>query len=343
MIQGQYFDGRTSTSQPARLEVQHGNIVLQGDNLQLVYPQGQYYVEPRVANIAIRLVFDDGAIFEIPDQPGIEQILHQLQQDSIHKLVHKLENNLAYIVITLLLAIAVLVSLVHYGVPQFAKSVANKIPLEYETRMGEQTLAFFDKSLCQPSKLANSRQQQLREKMLALFDNQQVYRIEFRQCKAVGANAMALPSGIILFTDEMVKLAKHDDELLGVFAHEAGHVEYRHTLRHVLQDSVTGLLIVMLTGDIGTASSMAAALPAVLLQTKFSRDFEREADSYAAQSLLHKNKDPVSLANILARLDQKYEQADETEGFLSTHPLTRERVNFLTTIKNNAKKGEHYE
>ncbi len=49
--------------------------------------------------------------------------------------------------------------------------------------------------------------------------------------RAVGANAFALPSGIVVMTDELVELAKTDDELVAVLAHEIGHVRGRHALR----------------------------------------------------------------------------------------------------------------
>ncbi|MEB3735127.1 M48 family metalloprotease [Halopseudomonas pachastrellae] len=47
-------------------------------------------------------------------------------------------------------------------------------------------------------------------------------KVHFRSAPALGANAFALPGGHLVFTDAMVELAQHDDELVAVLAHEAG-------------------------------------------------------------------------------------------------------------------------
>jgi len=339
-LQGQYYDGKISGSKSAKLVYRESGVELSAEDIHLIYAQDDLKLQPRLANIAARFEFSDGIVFEASDQPGLDDVYKKLHQGTFHKLVHKLENKINYIVPTFVVAVVMLWSLIQYGIPQFAKSVAYQIPIEYETRMGYETLSLIDKTVCEPSKLDRQLQSQLRQKMLNLYKPVDHLRVEFRYCEAIGANALALPSGIIIFTDDMVSMSKHDHELLGVFTHEVGHIEYRHTLRHVLQDSIAGLLIVMLTGDVGSASSMAAALPAVLMQTKFSRDFEREADSYAAEFMQNNKMQPVHFANILERLEEEYGEEGSTDSFLSTHPLTKERVSFLTNSKNNMNKGE---
>ena len=329
-LNANYYDGKTSGKQPARLVVTDSNIEVIGEGFHHNYSLDEVTLQPRLANIAARFEFDDGGVCEVNDQTGLDEVYKNLHQGSFHKLVHKLENKLRYIFITAALAICTIWLLVQYGIPLVAKSIAFEIPIEYESQMGKESLLLIDKAFCDPSKLDIKRQAGLRDKMLAMLDNPGNYQVEFRYCKAIGANALALPSGIIIFTDDMVKLAKDDKELLGVFAHEVAHVDYRHTLRHILQDSIAGLLIVVLTGDIGSASSLAAAIPTVLLQTKFSREFEREADIQAAENMVKLNLQPVHLANILERLEKEYGDEEDSASFLSTHPLTKERVKYLT-------------
>src|SRR6185295_15050115 len=154
------------------------------------------------------------------------------------------------------------------------------------------------------------------------------YRLEFRSSK-IGPNAFALPAGIIVMLDDLVKLARRDEEVLGVLAHELGHVHNRHTMRMLLESSATALVIAGLTGDIASTTSLAAAAPALLLQTKYSRDNEREADAYAVDLMKQASMDPGSLARILARLDggagKKKNRGPGLPTFLSTHPATEER------------------
>ncbi len=150
-------------------------------------------------------------------------------------------------------------------------------------------------------------------------------RLEFRRGGAfLGASALALPSGLVIMTDELVKLAQDDDELVAVMAHEVGHIVHRHGLRQVIQHSALGLVMSYLTGDV---SSIVAMLPLVLVQQGYSRDFEREADAYALNYLLAEGLSPRHFVHIMQRLEEK--AGRETNAFshyLSTHPPTSERV-----------------
>ena len=105
-------------------------------------------------------------------------------------------------------------------------------------------------------------------------------------------------------------------------------------MRHVLQNSVTGLLVVILTGDVGTASSLAAALPALLVQTKFSRDFEVEADDFAIALLDEQGISPIYLGEILQRMEIEAGNG-KFPGFMSTHPSTDTRINKFNGLKHD--------
>jgi Zn-dependent protease with chaperone function len=148
--------------------------------------------------------------------------------------------------------------------------------------------------------------------------------LEFRTSRAIGPNAFALPGGIIVITDELVALAKSDDELLAVLAHELGHVRLRHTMRRLLESSAVAMLIAGITGDIASTSSLAASAPAVLLQSKFSRDNETEADRFAFDLMRRAGIDPKYFAVLLARLEAK-RGPGPFPAFLSSHPPSAER------------------
>lgn len=49
-------------------------------------------------------------------------------------------------------------------------------------------------------------------------------RVIFRSNEDNSPNVFALPDGTLIFTDAMVLMAKEDDELLAIAAHEVGHV-----------------------------------------------------------------------------------------------------------------------
>jgi len=327
------YDGETSARQEVALYFSDaGELQVKGDNIELTYRLDEISSTPKVGKIRAQFLFPDGAMCEVSDHPDLDAALQLLPGQSFQNKVHVIENRLLAIVAVLVLAVAVLFGVIQYGIPFGARYVAHAIPIEMEKNMGQDALNIFDKFMCKPSQLPIQRQQQLAVKFIGEVspDNGLPLQVHFRLCEKIGPNAFALPSGIIVMTDAMVNLAKHDNELLGVFAHEVGHVEGRHIMRHILQDSVTALLLVLLTGDVGSASSMAAALPTILVQAKFSRDFETESDDYAAQFLNQRKISTRHLADILQRMSE-LDKSDGTEipGFLSTHPLTQDRINRL--------------
>jgi Zn-dependent protease with chaperone function len=152
----------------------------------------------------------------------------------------------------------------------------------------------------------------------------------------MGANAFALPDGTIVMLDELVELTKDDNEIIAVLAHERGHVERRHAMRMVLQSSVVGLVLAWYVGDV---SGLLATAPAIIMQAKYSRDMEREADEYAEQTMLANGLSPCLLGTILDKLEaahlakvrEKHPEADAAKDsgamdYLSSHPATSERM-----------------
>ena len=126
------------------------------------------------------------------------------------------------------------------------------------------------------------------------------YRLEFRTGGIIGANAFALPGGIMVVTDELVKLAKNDTEIIAVLAHELGHVKRRHAFRQSIQGVLSGLVLAAITGDV---SAVASGLPAALMQMRYSRLHELEADMFALTALQKACLPPRSFADILMRLE----------------------------------------
>jgi len=215
-------------------------------------------------------------------------------------------------------------------VPALAKQVAFALPEQTELLIGRDALDTLDHVVFKPSELPPERRQamhKLHARMAAEIGHQGSNdRLELRKGGRVGANALALPAGIIVLTDELVKLARDDREIEAVLAHEFGHQRQRHILRHLLQDSTAALLVAVTIGDLSALTSLAAAAPTLLLQMKFSRDFEREADDFALDYLARKNIPPETFAAILERLEKSRPGGRDGSDFLSTHPDVRVRI-----------------
>jgi Zn-dependent protease with chaperone function len=115
-------------------------------------------------------------------------------------------------------------------------------------------------------------------------------------------------------------------------------------MRTVLQSSVVGLVLAWYVGDV---SGLLATAPAIIMQAKYSRDMEREADDYAERTMQANGLSPCLLASILDKLEashiakkEKEKQAAADAGkskealdYLSSHPATQERIGLLCPAK----------
>jgi hypothetical protein len=226
----------------------------------------------RVANTPRWLYLPGGGACVTMDNDAVDRMT---RTRTYERVLHLLESRPAFAACAIALVVAAVWLLVDHGVPRGVDAIATRIPIATEAALGRQTLAGLEQHFLAPSQLTASRQTALRGKFDAMVSTARdatPYRLEFRASPMVGPNAFALPSGIIVMTDELVKVSNNDLEVLGVLAHELGHVHHRHTLRRLLQGSATALIIAGLTGDVASATSLAAAAPALLLQTEVRRD-----------------------------------------------------------------------
>ena len=324
-----FHDGKSSAQRVVLIEATAPDrLRVTGDGIDLSYPLTDVRVSPRVGNTRRYLYFADGSQCETADNDAID-LIFSAQTGTLASLLHRWESRFGYALLALALTLLAIWGGISYGVPALAKHVAFSLPASTETAMGQNALASLDQFLFAPSQLADARQRELSgifADMTTGLDRGQAYRLEFRRSDKLGANAIALPSGIIVITDDLVQLAKNNDELIAVLAHEIGHLKYRHALRRVLQDSATALIITGITGDITSITALATTVPTVLVQAKFSRDFEREADEFAIQYLQARGIALDSFAEILLRMEKQKPTAHDVPNYLSTHPATRERV-----------------
>lgn len=242
------------------------------------------------------------------------------------------------LLVILLAFVLTLVALYHYGVPYVARAAAAQVPLSVTQPLDESVLASLDAGTFVPSTLPAWRQQQVTDGFRRLVGDEAFarYRLLFRGSPEVGPNAMALPGGTIVVTDELVTLARDDREILGVLAHEAGHVEHRHSVRMVMQDSALTLLVASVVGDV---TSLLAVAPQTLLSAKYSRDLEREADAYAVDVMRRNGMPPAALADMLERIDTAVRTPADGQpaaggggsllDYASSHPATSERLEYL--------------
>ena len=214
-----------------------------------------------------------------------------------------------------------------YGTPWAATQLTRFVPLAWETSVAENVLQQMDAGTLKPSKLPRERQDQLKARFDALarqappgLQRYPGYRpplsLEFRS--GMGANAFALPGGKVVMTDGIVKAAADkglpDDALVGVLAHEMGHVVQRHTTRMVVQQGVLSMGLGLALGDVSGVVSTGAS---VLTGLSYSRAHEREADCYAIALMAHAALPTAPMGQLLlaiAHEDDEDKDAQKKDG-----------------------------
>ena len=340
-IKGDYYDGKTSRKISTSLEIyDNGEVKLSHQDNRDVVALSTLRVSSRVGNTPRSIGFPDGGKFETGNNDAVDKALARFRRQSWEHILHLLESRKAYVFTALIAVIVFSWAMLQHGIPALAKTAAFALPAETNNAISQGSLEILDKGFFSPSEIEQDTKVRINRYFVEMAAKQSQdfdYRLLFRKGNGIGANAFALPSGTVVLTDEMVELVKHDDELVAVLAHEIGHVVHRHGLRRVIQDSVFAMLVVLITGDVSSTSSLIIALPTVLVEAQYSQGFEREADSFSLAYLQSNDIDLVHFKSLMLRLQEDHEDDEGVLGYLSSHPPTAERIKMFEDLKEQAK------
>ena len=213
-----------------------------------------------------------------------------------------------------------------FGTPWAAAQLTRHVPLSWETALSHEAMEQLDDHMLKPSKLPEERQEQLRREFEALLAKTPPflqryhgyapqYTLQFR--RGMGANAFALPGGTIVVTDGLIETAQRhkigDDAIIGVLAHEIGHVAHRHTTRMVVEQGVLNTGLGLALGDV---SSIVATGSTLLTGLAYQRSHESEADCFAIAVLANSNIPTAPMGDLLlamAKERDKYKSTDDED------------------------------
>jgi Zn-dependent protease with chaperone function len=333
-VAASYFDGKTSRRHDVYLTVQNGIASIgesfpadvfadTGNALQRSCPLAQLHVSERISAAARKVTFPDGAYLEINDHAAFNGLL----ADTGHRdsWIVALQQSWRGSLLAPLATAAILILSYLYSLPAAARVIAFNLPVSMERSLGDGILDYLDQQIFKPSTLPATRQQALRSRFQSLLSptpDRPAYVLLFRQ-STIGPNAFALPSGDIILTDELVHLLADDEAVMGVLAHELGHLHERHLTRRLLQSSAIAAAATLLVGDV---SAVIATIPTLMLDLKYARDAETEADEYALRML---DKNGIAREHLAVAFEKLGQLSPEVSSFLSSHPSGAERVRHL--------------
>lgn len=334
MVNGSYYDGHSARRYAVTLSIAQGKLEIRGEGVMREVPLTNLRISTKLGSAPRLLHFAEGGHCEVSRHTDFETLSREAGVIPLSCL-SRLESSWSLALTAVLLTIAIAGASIYWGLPWLANLAAARVPVSVTITMDAHFLSAVDNGLMQASTLNAARQQALRLRFDGLrnVNGLPPHHLEFRSSKAIGANAFALPGGTIIVTDQLIDLAGNDEEILGVLAHELGHVSERHPLRQLLQSSAIGLAMTWYIGDI---SNLLAVAPTLLLESNYSRNFERSADRYAAGMLRMNEISPAHLADMLEKLELSHlgvkrnnQQSFRITQFFSTHPDTEMRVRNL--------------
>lgn len=170
-------------------------------------------------------------------------------------------------------------------------------------------------------------------KRIAVASGRTDLQWEFNVIQDDSPNAFALPGGKVGVNTGLFKVAKNDDQLAAVMAHEVGHAIARHGSERMSQQMVVqaGLAGLGLSGDQAAQYAELAAMAATLgVILPFSRTQEAEADHIGVIMMAKAGYDPraaVTLWENFAKLG-----GSRQPEFLSTHPAPTSRIENLQAL-----------
>jgi predicted Zn-dependent protease len=149
-----------------------------------------------------------------------------------------------------------------------------------------------------------------------------------------GVNAFASPGGFVHITRGLLGLIKNEAELAGVLAHEIIHVTEKHTVNAIQKNDS----IKFASDEVSTSGGMTQALVTRMadevyrsvLDNKFSRGDENEADLKGIEIANKVGYAPNGLSDVLTKLADRNKDAQEPSGLFASHPVIKDRIAIIT-------------
>lgn len=340
-----FYDGTSGFAHPATVSATPQGLTIQAN--QATYSVTATQVKPTLSTPNGRRFFElpNGMALEFHDNADAEHLLDVLDAKHLKKMrwFDRHYRSWPFLLGSLVVFVGLIAGIYKFALPAASETIAYQLPPTVLDATSEEALEQLDDSgLIEPSKLSAERQKQLTDRFNALQkpDTHVRFKLHFYSAEVIGPNAFALPSGDVVLLDELVNLTTNDDQIMGVLAHELGHVAHRHSLRNMVQSSLVSFAVAAWMGDYG--STLVNLGASTLLSQKYSRDFERDADDYAIKMMKLNHISPAQLADLFVLLekedatDNKLHNKDaQTEDgvhltdLVKSHPPTPERIETL--------------
>jgi predicted Zn-dependent protease len=144
-------------------------------------------------------------------------------------------------------------------------------------------------------------------------------------------NAFALPGGQVFITYALFSQLQTEGQVAGVIGHEIGHVLSRHSAQRIAKIELTqGLAGAAGVAGGSRSSAQIAAMVGNLINMKYGRGDELEADKWGIKLAALAGYDPRAMLGVMDVLDRA--GGGNQPEILSTHPKPANRKEYIEGV-----------
>lgn len=299
---------------PSLMEVRAGNDVHQWNvrDKQFAWDAGEHH---------LRLTH--GVRSLIVKEPTAQRLLiaHLKQHSGRRKTSGATPILLSRAALMFLLFIGALVAAYIWLMPVVAEWLAMRLPRSVDDQLGDTSWASMEPTM--EFDTARTAHLQRFGDALAISSD---HALKYHVVNDAQVNAFALPGGHIVVYTGLLNELDSAAELAALLAHEGTHVQERHSTRSLVRQFASSFFISLIVGDAGALGDIAASKGDELRGLGYSRDLEQDADYIGMQRMHANGVDPHGMIDLLNELKGAHGSDAEPPAFLSSHPLTVERI-----------------
>lgn len=207
------------------------------------------------------------------------------------------------------------------------------IPESQEVELGNEA---FQQIMAQERRSSNTRQTEMLRRVgrqVASVSQRPDYQWQFELIASKQVNAFAVPGGKVAFYEGIMPFCQNEAGIACVMGHEVGHAVARHGAQRMSQQmaaqgalSLVDLSLArnsasrnLIMGALGAGATVGVLLP-------YSREHEHEADQLGLDYMAKAGYDPNEAIAFWERFAELTKGAAQPPEFLSTHPLSENRI-----------------
>ena len=344
---GRYGDGRTAASEPVTVTMTaHGIEVVRLDGAAAgFWPYAELATSTllgkRSSDVVVRHVAAAGQL--APPVAGASAdygatvfiagpaFAAALARAAPHLTARNEFGRFAKLGLMIFLPLVLTIGIVWATIDQPAREIARMMPERWWKRIGDQVVAGLGEGRRACSTPAgNAAIGRLMRKLSAAAGTSEPFDVRVVDWELL--NAFAAPGRQIVVTRELLAKVGNSDELAGVLAHEMGHALELHPEAGLVRGlGLMAVFKVLFAGGGETVSNIGL----LLLQLRYTRDAERQADQRAVAIMREARIPATALGDFfgrLKRLDGERGNKRSAVDIFSTHPSLDERLDTLRRL-----------